>query len=460
MSQKNKLIIPIWMQLSIATTLIIVTTIFSLSYFILKQQKVMLYEQTVKLGTVSVNYFVNNARISLLDDNILQLNTLLKEATAIEGIHYAVIINNENTIKAHTDYKLIGKQLAKFRQMADFTTKGEITYFSYRSSLGEQLLNLTRTIKFQKKTLGKVHVGVSIDFIEHLIYERSRSILGITAVIVVLGILVAMLLGLRFSKPVSELVEATHKIAQGNYNARVNLIRNDELGSLATAFNKMSVELWKKSLMQESFGKYVGPDVLDLIMAEPETVWLKGKKGQATVLFTDIRGFTAYSEDNEPEVVVSNLNQYFEIATNAIIRHGGYIDKFIGDAVLGVFGVPIFHQDHQKRAVCCALEMQQNLKAAGTDNALLTSIGIGLNSGEVVSGNIGSQDKMEYTVIGDTVNVASRLNGLAGSGEIIISKKIREELGHEIKVKALAPQKIKGKSEPIEVFKLSGEINA
>ena len=124
----------------------------------------------------------------------------------------------------------------------------------------------------------------------------------------------------------------------------------------------------------------------------------------------------------EPEEVVEQLNEYFEIATKAIIQFGGFVDKFIGDAILGVFGVPVFRQDHVERAVRAAIYLQHKLNSSGlSGNKLLGSIGIGIDTGIIVSGNIGSQVKMEYTVIGDCVNVASRLNGLAGPGEIIIS---------------------------------------
>jgi adenylate cyclase len=172
-------------------------------------------------------------------------------------------------------------------------------------------------------------------------------------------------------------------------------------------------------------------------------------------VFTDIRGFTSYSEANEPEIIVERLNEYFEIATRSIQDYGGYVDKFIGDAVLGVFGVPIYHQDHVERAVRAAMDMQEKFhQEKENGKEILQSVGIGINTGIVVSGNIGSANKMEYTVIGDSVNVASRLNGLAKSGEIIISKNVCDHLGDLIDVQALSLQYIKGKSEPVDTFKV------
>ena len=213
----------------------------------------------------------------------------------------------------------------------------------------------------------------------------------------------------------------------------------------------------KNSLIQKSFGKYVGFEVLDMIASDPERVWLKGHRNEATVFFADIRGFTHYSDIKEPEEVVEELNEYFEIATKAIIQFGGYVDKFIGDAVLGVFGVPVYRQDHNERAVRAAIYLQHKLGKAGSGgNELLGSIGIGIDSGIIVSGNIGSQVKMEYTVIGDCVNVASRLNALAGPGEIIISGTVRENLSGVVTVEELPPQEIKGKSKPVKIYKVLG----
>jgi len=151
---------------------------------------------------------------------------------------------------------------------------------------------------------------------------------------------------------------------------------------------------------------------------------------------------------------VDELNQFFEIANRAILNHDGYIDKFIGDGVLAVFGVPFYQKDHIKNAVGAAFEMQQAFRSAGTNgNVLLASIGIGIHTGLVVSGNIGSPVKMEYTVIGDSVNVASRISEIAAPGEIIISSNIYERVGDFIEVEPLRPHKIKGRSKPIKIYR-------
>jgi adenylate cyclase len=447
--------IPIRVRLSITITFIIWLTILILSFVILARQKDNLYEQTVRTGKVSLNYFTRNASNRLLNNDILGLNSLIKEAASVEGILYAVIIDREKVIKAHSDPAKIGTTLQTFDNAKELTVEEDISYFDYTLPPGSHVLNLSRPVMFKNVELGEVHVGVSLDVINKQIYKESKSIIILSLFIVILGIAISILIGIGFSRPISKLVLATKEIGKGNFLYKIEMLRRDEFGDLASAFNYMSQELWKKLMLQKSFGRYVSPEVLDMIMAHPEESWLKGTRNEATILFTDIRDFTAYSEKKEPEEVIEALNEYFGIATQFILEYGGYIDKFIGDAVLSVFGVPVQHPDHVERAVKSAVAMQKKLKESGNNgNQLLSAVGIGINSGVVVSGTLGSQVKMEYTVIGDSVNVAARINHFAGAGEIIISKECYQSIKNIVSVEPLKPQKIKGKAEFIEAFKV------
>lgn len=447
--------IPIWLKLSIGALVIVAITVFTFSFMTINKQKEQLFQQTVRVGTVSLNYFVNNARIPLLDEDILRLNTLIKEATATEGMRYAFITDTKDIIRAHTEVDLIGSPHFGIAPSLMSRKKGDVTYFTSRSAAGENILNMTRDVFFQKKMVGHVYVGVSLDFIETLVAREKRSILLTTITIAAIGLAIAVILGIRFSRPISSLVAATEEIGRGNYKHRVTLKRNDELGNLARAFNQMGEDLFRHSLTRESFGKYVGGDVLEMILADPESMWLKGHRNQATILFADIRGFTAYSDDKEPEAIVEMLNQFFGIATESILSFGGFIDKFIGDAVLGVFGVPVYRKDHVERAVRAALELSNRLRNSGiNDNHLLASVGIGIHTGVVVSGNIGSQAKMEYTVIGSTVNIASRVSGLAAPGEILVTDAVYSEISSMATAEKSGPHIIKGRNEPLDTYRV------
>jgi len=177
---KNKLLhvrIPIRVKLSIAITFIIWLTILILSFVILARQRDQLYLQTVKMGQVSLNYFENNARIPLLNDDMLRLNTLIKEATSVEGILYAMIVDRQQVIKAHTDHGKIGTTVQPFEQAEEVRRNQYIDYFNYTLPSGTHVLNLSKTITFKDKPLGVVHVGVSLEFIKNLIRKETVSIL-------------------------------------------------------------------------------------------------------------------------------------------------------------------------------------------------------------------------------------------------------------------------------------------
>ena len=452
--------IPIRIKLTIAIIFIIWLTILILSFSILARQKENLYLQTVKTGKVSLNYFSNNSSIPLLNDDLLVLNTLIKEASSVEGLLYAIIVDRQRVIKAHTDPDKIGTILQIEDDKQEVKKEQNIEYFNYKLPSGNNVLNLSRPITFKDKELGVVHVGISLDFIKDLIRKETISIIILSLFIILLGIAIAILLGIEFSRPIAKLVLATQEIGRGNFQYRINMTRKDEFGDLATAFNYMAKELWNKLMIQKSFGSYVSPEVLDMILTHPEDSWLKGTRSQATILFTDVRGFTSYLETRKPEEAVEHLNEYFGIATQYILEYGGYVDKFIGDAVMGVFGVPVAHADHSERAVKATLAMQKEFRRLSekNNNPILSKIGIGIDSGVIVAGTLGSRVKMEYTVIGDIVNTASRLNELAGSGDIIVSKSVYESTKHLISVKALPPQLIRGKSEFVEAFQVLGLI--
>jgi adenylate cyclase len=449
--------IPIGIKLSIAITFMIWLTILTLSIVILARQRDRLYAQTMRTGTVSLNYFANDAALPLLEDDTLRLNSLIKDSASVEGLAYASIVDRAGVVKAHTDTSRIGSAAAAAPAAEHSSTVGTITSRTYRAPDGAHLMNLSRPVTYSGTSLGDANVGISLDFIDGQIRRESLTIIVLSLFIVLLGISIAIMIGVGFARPISQLVLATQEIGRGNFQYRVERVRGDEFGDLASAFNYMSRELWKKLVMTKSFGSYVSPEILEMVMALPAGDLLGGKRMEVTVVFTDIRGFTGYAEANDPERVVEAINEYFEIATRHIQKHGGYVDKFIGDAVLGVFGVPLAQPDHAVRALQAAVAMQRELLAQDAGrNPLLAKVGIGINSGVAVAGDLGSEVKRQYSVIGDCVNVASRINALAAGGKIIISRSTREAAGDLVEVTALPPAKVKGKTDPIEVFEVSG----
>jgi len=212
------------------------------------------------------------------------------------------------------------------------------------------------------------------------------------------------------------------------------------------------------SRVKDTFKRYVSKQVVDEILDDKTKLNLGGEKREITVLFSDIRGFTSMSETMNPERVVSTLNEHFSAMIDIVFKHNGTLDKIVGDQLMIVFGAPITHSDDTQRAVLTAQEMQKvikkiNKKRTGRKEKPV-HIGIGINKGDAISGNIGSRERMDYTIIGDTVNLGARLCSAADPDEILISETVYKDVAEMVSCKELDPIKVKGKKEKIPVYRV------
>lgn len=216
----------------------------------------------------------------------------------------------------------------------------------------------------------------------------------------------------------------------------------------------------REALVRESLSRLLSPNVVEQVVQGNLALAKGGQRREITVLFADIRGFTALSERTAPEALVSMLNEYFEIMADLVFQHEGTLDKFMGDEVMAVWGAPLAQPDHVSRAVFAALSMRRAVEdynrfriARGEDPL---KVGIGINTGEAVAGYMGATRTLSYTVIGDTVNVASRLCGHAGPGDILVSEAVAAQLRNVLEIEAREPATLKGKSQPVPVFAIQG----
>lgn len=242
----------------------------------------------------------------------------------------------------------------------------------------------------------------------------------------------------------------------------------------ATLFAALFVALYRvvtegadKRVIRAMFGKHVSPALVDQMLAHDDPLKaldLSGKRAKVTVFYSDIRGFTAMSENMTPEAIYRALNEYFEEMCRIVFEHGGYVDKFIGDCLMAVFSAPNPRPDDAYEAVLSAWKQQQKILAMMTDWAAqgrqIFTVGMGLNTGEVVLGNLGSSDRLNYTVIGDNVNTAARLYNVAKGGQIIISESTYEEVKERFVVNELTPVSVKGKALPLRNFEVVGILEA
>jgi adenylate cyclase len=207
--------------------------------------------------------------------------------------------------------------------------------------------------------------------------------------------------------------------------------------------------------------QYMSPSIADEVLkrVDQNKSW-KGERRYVTVLVSDLRGFTQIFETHAPEEVVESLNEYFAEMNDIIVSYGGTIDKFMGDAVLVVFGAPTPAPLTESRAIACAIEMQSALKSLNKrrqeSGHFPLEMGIGISAGEVVAGNIGSDRRMQYTVIGDAVNVAARLQSLAQAGQILITTNVLEKVTETVQYRRLYPIRVRGKVQPVEVVEVLG----
>ena len=217
-------------------------------------------------------------------------------------------------------------------------------------------------------------------------------------------------------------------------------------------------DITEQSKIKNTFKRYVSKSVVDQLLDDDQKLNLGGEEREVTVLFSDIRGFTAMSEKMKPKEVVSTLNSYFSEMIDIIFKYDGTLDKIVGDELMVVFGAPISQEDDAERAVKTAIGMVESLKKFNRKRIekgkVPINAGIGINKGKVISGNIGSKDQMDYTVIGDTVNLGARLCSFAGPLKIIISKSVKGEIGGDFKTRKLEAIKVKGKRKPVEIFKV------
>jgi adenylate cyclase len=264
------------------------------------------------------------------------------------------------------------------------------------------------------------------------------------------------------TRPVSALAEGVRRIEQGEYGYLLALPHRDEMGRLAGAFNHMSQGLAERDRVRDLLGKVVSPAVAQELLARD--IQLGGEEIEATVLFSDIRGFTTLSELVPPKALLDLLNIYLTEMSAIVEKHGGVVDKFIGDAVMALFGAPLPYSDHADRALRAALDMvaaserlNRDFQAQGLPPL---KMGIGVNSGRMVAGNMGSHNRLNYTVVGDSVNLAARLESLTKEtsygAAIIIGEATLGMARGSHQTRALGEVVVKGKSRAVKIFAVQG----
>ncbi len=293
--------------------------------------------------------------------------------------------------------------------------------------------------------------------LSHMIPEILHAGLGFFVLMIslIIGVVLGRGILRSLAAPLQSLAERMDRVRSGDFSQRTSVLANDEIGRTKSHFNSMVTGLRQRNFLEDSISRYVGPEVTSHLL-DTGHLKLGGKETEVAILISDIRNFTRLSEKMEPSELMNLLNEYFAVIVTEIQAQGGVVNKYIGDSVLAIFGAPLPQLHSADRAVRAALAMQMKLNEWNLkrkQNGLLTiQTGIGVHYGPVVVGNIGSRNRLEYTVIGDTVNVASRIESMTkvlGANIVIsdvVEKLTTEEVRSSVRLKAFHNLKMKGKS--------------
>ena len=310
------------------------------------------------------------------------------------------------------------------------------------------------------KRTGFASIGVVTVVPADKAFEAVKNIqrrnLYIMFAVLSLAVMVVYFFSKTLTTPVKTLMGAALQVEAGRFLLDVKPTSRDELGALTETFVEMGRGLAEREKIKDAFGKFVNKSIAEKVLKEE--IALGGERKEATIFFSDIRSFTSISEKLQPEEVVEFLNQYMTRMVDCVNQTGGVVDKFIGDAIMAVWGVPVSSGHDARDAVDGALMMRRALadfnRGRGGDKKPLIKIGCGINSGVVVAGQIGSTERMEYTVIGDAVNLASRIEALNKpfGSDILVSEDTLKELGGLYLVEPMEAIKVKGKKEPQKIY--------
>lgn len=367
-------------------------------------------------------------------------------------------ISDENEILVYPDYEVLKTQ--NFSRNDDFYQKiAEATLpllqFKYEENGKKYFIAISRVDFGRFVAISQVPVSLVYKAVYFMILRNCI----IVAMILALAILAIYFFAQGISRPVISLKDAAEQIEQGDYNVKLHASTQDEIGLLTDSFVKMGRGLAERERLRETFGRFVNKEIAE--KAARGELKLGGERKHATIFFADIRSFTAISESLTPEQVVEFLNAYMTRMVDCIQATGGVVDKFIGDAIMGIWGVPISKGNETLdalQALKSMILMRKSLiefnKDRGTPEKPIIKIGCGVNTGPCIAGQIGSEKRMEYTVIGDTVNTASRIEALNKpfGTDILISENTYKLVGDKLITEPMAPIHVKGKEDVLQIY--------
>ncbi|MCX8029198.1 MAG: HAMP domain-containing protein [Brevinematales bacterium] len=393
---------------------------------------------------------------------VLNYNYITYELVKPYFDQFKSFLNDNKELISREEYDYILNMMEQFI-ISSFGIIGFLQYYYENQGSKSQRRLLFSYPVLIKGDIGKyvanLYIGMSTESIDRTIQNVERQVQIGALVAILIAVLLVVFLSSRISKGVRIITDAMNKLSEGDLTIRAYVKSSDEIGFIAMNFNNMVEQIAEKERMRDIMNKVVSEEIARELISKG--IELGGEMRFATMLFSDIRGFTSMSEKMDPRDLVSILNEYMTEMVEIVKKYRGVVDKFVGDEIMVVYGAPISFGEINDAllSVVTAYEMIKrmeylHLKWKEENKPLLTP-GIGINSGNVVAGNMGSKDRLSYTVIGDAVNTAARLCGAAMGNTCIISENTYQLVKDFIDVEEQDQIKVKGKSEPLKVYKIA-----
>ncbi len=443
--------LPIRFKLSLIIGAIVVSVVTIFSLVILHSQKRALMNRMTQVCNVLVQNLAESVKGHLMehDDYEVTEAVLRLKKTDIEGLRQVGVVNRR------------GEAVAAFSVDSSEIALPDVRRFVQTHALqvveGETQFNYYYPILTQLKENGQpkdILLGVAfVSFSKQAILapvERARDIaLGSAALITLLSIVGINLIARKMANQIQLILNGAKEVGRGNLNVRILVNSQDELGHLASEFNNMIQHLREKFQMQKFMSKLTVDMIKDSVRANGARA--RARKRQVAVLFSDVRNFSTIAEALDPGETVKLINIYFDLQTKIIERHHGIVDKFMGDQIMAIFE----GKNMADNALRAAVEIQRQIRLLNQERAangkVTLEMGIGVNNGHAVMGHMGSAHRMDYTVIGDVVNVAARLCSAARAGQIITSLELARKVNGSYPTTRLRSVSVKGRSQAIDI---------
>lgn len=454
--------IPIAYKLSLVISGLIVGCIGLLTLLIVQHQHQLLQVQFDNLGNTLASQVARSTMEPLLAEDRLALEVLARNLVSDPQVEGIAILKPDGTVVVQAG--LTPMDAFPGRDEAPANWQGFAwNYRDPRNAVRLDLVSYSQPVRVKQVVAGQVVLTLDRTSWNRAMHQAQVHIALAGILALCIGLLLTFYLGRRLSRPIHDLLDLGRAIHEGEYRKQpFSIRRQDELGDLMQTLNRFAEHLEHKDRIEEALARYLSPTLARELVKSEHRPRLGGERVEATVLFADIVGFTRLSEGMDPEAVANLLNRYFAHIARACQRNQGIVDKYIGDCAMLLFGVPHHREEHAFNAVCCALSIQALVER---ENEVRARAGqpplrfrIGINSGEMLAGNIGAMERMEFTVLGEAVNLASRLSSASTPGEILVTEAFlqRPDVRGRVVAHPHGAIRLRGFSRPVSTWIIEG----